>query len=100
MKKLAKINLLIFVLLILLPHSVRIYYSKLVSSETLSILQYLSLIISFIGGFFIIFYSSKSRNKSVSNVLSTLFIILGSMVSLLSVFMIFLIYSLRGGIGF
>ena len=100
MKKVTKTNLLIFVFLIVLPHLIRIYYGDSVRTETHALLQYSSLVVSFVGGLLVVVFNFKNRNRSGSNAVSTLFIMLGSIVSLLSIFLLFLIYSLRGGVGF
>lgn len=100
MKKTIYQNIIVFVFLIVLPHLIRIYYKDSVGTETLALLQYASLIISFFGGLFIISINYKNRKKSGSNIVSTLLILLGFVVAILSQLLLYLVYAFSGGIGF
>lgn len=103
MKRLHKINLTIFVLFVLLPHATRLVYKYLNSDNYLYTIQYISLLMSLLGGVFLfIFNFLEYRKKNIlyySNSL-ILFALFGLAIALVSAFLILLVYSLRKGIGF
>ena len=89
MKKINKINLAVFVLFVFLPHIIRILCKDFISGSYLNTIQYISLIMSLLGGIFIFFFDLRAYKKKnilyYSNSL-ILFAVFGLVAALASAF--------------